>query len=92
MLILNIGLATILNNFKGADLPQGAYLAESTVFHTLQNAGFATVWIKRGNSDTEPNLIVGLDQTRGLAGKAYYIMPCYGFIVTHLYKKVKFYF
>lgn len=60
MLILNIGLVTSLNHFKGGNLPQGAILSEQDVLARLADFGFGTIWSKVAQSDTEKTLIVAV--------------------------------
>lgn len=60
MHILNIGLVTSLDRFKGADLPQGAILTAEQVLDYLAGYGFKVLWHKVAQSDTEPTLIVGI--------------------------------
>ena len=60
MHILNIGLVTSLNRFKGGNLPQGAILSFSEALDSLAEHGFNVLWHKVAQSDTEQTLIVGV--------------------------------
>lgn len=60
MHILNIGLVTSLNHFKGGNLPQGAIIKDVEVLAYLAGFGFEVLWHKVAQSDTEQTLIVGV--------------------------------
>lgn len=60
MHILNIGLVTSLNRFKGGNLPQGAIIKDVEVLSHLAGFGFEVLWHKVAQSDTEQTLIVGV--------------------------------